>query len=130
VDLEDGSLELPQDVLRARMRAAMGLAGVASFKALEIRMGKAFSAGTLKSLGAARDLKVRHAQAIARVCEVPYEWFTVPSLREAVSREAARLKPPATRFADAATDAGQRLDEKPPKPERGLGDSDEAGGGS
>ena len=109
-----GQVGLPQTEIRKRIRAAMGLAGIKSWEALAEKTG--MSRSTLKDLGTTRaNAEKKHLVPIAAVCELPYEWFTIPSFSEAVSREAARLheEDPATRFGAAAKREAEKQDEHP-----------------
>lgn len=69
---------------RRRIRAAMALAGLESWEALAAATG--YSRTTLKELGTERkSAQRRHLIAIATACDVPLEWFSVPSIAAAVA---------------------------------------------
>jgi hypothetical protein len=77
---------LPQDELRRRIRAAMALAGIASWDELAERTP--YSRSTIKDLGTIRGtVEETHLFHIARACDVPYEWFTVADLRRTVEAD-------------------------------------------
>lgn len=60
----------------------MGASGVDTWEKLAERTGYSWS--LVKELGKSRPMQRKHWQAIAAACNVPYEWFTVPDLGEAV----------------------------------------------
>ena len=75
-----------QQELRRRVRAAMALTDVTSWEQLAAKTG--FSRSLLKDAGTARGvLEERHLRVIAAKLEIPYAWFTVADVFEAISRE-------------------------------------------
>lgn len=62
----------------------MALAEISSWEALaEVTP---FSRSLLKDLGTERaDVGEHHLRSIAAACQVPYAWFTVPDLKDAVA---------------------------------------------
>ena len=62
----------------------MALAGITSWEDLADRTP--FSRSLLKDLGTERgEAGERHLRSIAAACSVPYAWFTVPDLKDAVA---------------------------------------------
>lgn len=69
----------------------MALRGYGSWRALAARTD--WSESTLRGLGLPRATATsRHLREIAAACQVPYEWFTVPSIQAAVQEQARRLE--------------------------------------
>lgn len=116
-------MDLSQTEIRLRIRAAMGLAGIGSWEGLAAKTG--YSRSLLKDLGTPRGTAERkHLMAIAGACEVPFEWFTLPSLSEAIQVYAAEHPSDvaaATRFAELASEAG----EPPSEPGESLPEADD-----
>jgi hypothetical protein len=93
----DRELPIAQAEARRRLSAAVALSeAVPSIEGLGRVTG--FSEGVWRSIGRdpegrRRRFLPRHADAAARACHVPYEWFTVPDLAEAVRLGAEQLRP-------------------------------------
>lgn len=78
-----GGRVVAQDQLRRRIRAAMALDGVSSWEDLADKTP--FSRSLLKDLGTERArVEEKHLRSIAAACGVPYAWFTVPELAQAL----------------------------------------------
>jgi hypothetical protein len=77
---------LEQEEIRRRIRAAMALADISSFERLaEVTK---LSRSTLKDLGTRRGrADEKHLRVIAAHCDLPYSWFTVADVGQAVSRD-------------------------------------------
>lgn len=84
-----GCAVLPQPELRSRIKAAMALARIAGYRDLATRTDYEYA--TLKALGTSRSAGPRHLRDIAAACDLPYSWFTVPSIGEAIDDHARRL---------------------------------------
>lgn len=69
----------------------MKLTGVRSWDKLAELTG--YSRTTVKDLGTTRKkAEHKHVVNVASACKVPYEWFTIPSIQEAVEEHARRLE--------------------------------------
>lgn len=69
----------------------MALHGFGSWTALAAKTD--WSESTLRGLGLPRARATsRHLREIAAACEVPYEWFTIPSIQGAVEEHSDRLE--------------------------------------
>lgn len=80
-----------QAEIHRRIRAAMILAGASSWERLAELTG--YSRTTVKDLGTPRKVaEHKHVVNVAAALGVAYEWFTVPSIQEAVEAHARHLE--------------------------------------
>lgn len=68
----------------------MAVSGADTWEKLAEKTG--YSPSLLKELGKSRAIDRKHLNAICMATGVPYEWFTVPDLAEAVRVGAAQLQ--------------------------------------